>query len=131
MRVQGINKSNQSFTAMSERNNYYEATNAGKFIGLGLTVGGVAERIISKGGFKAFQEDYKSEVATALKEEFTNAGGKDLTIDAPTTALFKRTVRMHLIGSIALLAGCCLGAGIIFDEIVNGQRSNRADGHFF
>jgi len=131
MRIQSINKSNQSFTAMSEGENYYEATNAGKYLGLGLTVGSVAERILSKGGFKEFKDEYHKEYAQSISEEATKALGKKVDIQKLITPISKRHAHANLIGSIVLLATCCIGAGAIFDGIVNSQKSSRADGHRF
>jgi len=130
MRIQNINKSNQNFTAMSERNNYYEATNAGKFIGSGLAVGCIAERILSKGGFKEFKDEYHKEYAASISEEATKATGTKISITNLVSKMSKNHANSNLIWSVTLLAGCCIGAGAILDGIINAQRSSRADGHY-
>lgn len=130
MRIQSINKSNQNFTAMSERNNYYEATNAGKFLGFGITAGCIGERILTKGSFKNFKDEYHKEYAASISKEASEATGTKIDITSLVTPMSKRLANSNLIWSVTLLAACCIGAGAILDGIINAQRSSRADGHY-
>jgi len=133
MRIHSINTTNkkkQTFAGSSERSNYYETCNTGKYIGLGLTVGCIAEKIISKGGFKEFAQDFDKSLMTSLSEEATNATKTNVTITDLTTNTFKKMAHRNIAAYIAIFAICCIGGGAIFDGIINGQRSGKADGHY-
>ena len=133
MRINSINstkKANQTFAGTSERKNHYETCNTGKFIGVGLTVGAIAEKIFNKGGFKAFSKDFDKELATSLSEEATKATKNKIEITDLTTQTFKNMSRLNLVSYIAIFAICCIGGGAILDSVINAQRSGKADGHY-
>ena len=133
MRINSINsikKVNKNFAGTSERNNHYETCNTGKFVGVGLTIGAIAEKIFNKGGFKAFSEDFDKELATNLSEEATKATKSKIEIKTLTTQTFKNMSRLNLASYIAIFAICCIGGGAILDGVINAQRSGKSDGHY-
>lgn len=112
MRICSIKRDNQTFTAKSKSN---KDCNAGKFLGTGLFVGLLSEKIISKGGFAEFANDYHKALATAIGTEISTE------IKELNTPLLKRMANTNLVGSVALVAGCCIGIGAIFDKIKSSK----------
>ena len=121
---------NQTFTAKTKRGKTYNETNTGKFLGLGLGLGIIAEKIISKGSFAGFTKDYYDDLAKAIGEDATKSQGKKVEIKELTTPLLKKMAKANLAGSIAILMASCFVAGTVLDWLVNSFRRGKADGEY-
>lgn len=118
MQVNSIG-STQKFTSEYGSNE----TNAGKCIGLGVAGGLIAQKMINKGGLSEYAQDYHDELAKSLTKELST-NGRSYKIEKLTTPLLKRMANMNFMGSLGIIAICSLGAGAIFDAIVNSMRRN-------
>lgn len=131
MRICSVNNASQVFKAKTEHNNEYNKTNAGKIFGIGVGVGCIAQELITKGGFSKLANEFHQELAESVSKEASKATGNKTEIKELTTPLLKRMANTNLVASIAILSTCCIALGAIFDEIVNSQRRERADGRNF
>lgn len=128
MQIYSVNGINPVFKARTEHNNEYDKTNAGKVFGIGVGVGCIAQELITKGGFSKLAEEFHKELAESVSKEASKATGNKTEIKKLTTPLLKRMANTNFIASVAILSTCCIAIGAVFDEIVNEQRRERADG---
>lgn len=122
MQVSSIQNNTQNFTSKSEQKKRDKSSNMGKFIGLGVGVGSITEKLTMHGGLKNFKDTYRDEVIKAIQKE-TSVKVHDLD-----TPFFKNLVRKKTLTYLSVVMGCWIGVGAIYDETVNIYRRQKANG---
>lgn len=123
MEVNRINT--QTFCANNQNQNNYNKTYVGRGIGLGVSAGCIAEKIVSRGGLKNLLED--------ARENFTEQLNKSQKCEwqkfemGNLTPELRKIAHNDLAGSLAVLTVACVGAGAIVDAMINSSRRKKAN----
>lgn len=117
MRINNIKMSNQTFTSEEHGNK----SNAGKYLGLGIGIGSIAQDVIQKGGPKKFIEASHQKFASTLEKELSNIYDK-VELKELTTKDLRLMSYSRLAGKVLGVAGGGLAVGALWDAITNRNK---------